>query len=134
MRPILPLSLAALGALAACLTPAPKVPSGAEDFATFCAACHGPGGKGDGPAAADLARKPADLTRLSLADGSFPATRVMAKIWGYTGGKGGAQVMPAYGALLDGESIPYDGGDGIQTPTPIRLVQLSEHLKGLQAR
>ena len=30
-----------------------KVPSGAEDFATFCSACHGAGGKGDGGAEDD---------------------------------------------------------------------------------
>ena len=50
-------------ALAACVEK-DKVPSGTEDFATFCSACHGLGGKGDGDAAATLDRKPADLTRL----------------------------------------------------------------------
>ena len=51
-------------ALAACVEKE-KLPSGAEDFATFCSACHGAGGKGDGDAAAVLDRKPADLTGLS---------------------------------------------------------------------
>ncbi len=31
-------------------------------FAQYCAACHGPIGKGDGPAAAALNPKPTDLT------------------------------------------------------------------------
>ena len=31
-------------------------------FAQYCAACHGPTGKGDGPAAAALNPKPTDLT------------------------------------------------------------------------
>jgi hypothetical protein len=58
----------------------------------------------------------------------------MAKIWGYTGGRGGAAVMPAFGPLLDSDLVPYDGGDGIMSPTPIRLVQIAEHLKTLQVR
>ncbi len=119
-------------ALAACVDKA-EAPSGAEDFATFCSACHGKGGAGDGEAAATLDRKPADLTRLAARNGgAFPGTRVMAKIWGYTGGRDGASPMPEFGPLLQGELVPYDGGDGIATPTPIRLVQIAEHLKRLQ--
>lgn len=122
--------------LAACVERDP--PTGAEDYATYCAACHGPGGKGDGPAAAGLGRKPADLTQLSAANGGvFPGTTTMAKIWGYTGARPGAPVpatpMPEFGPLLAGDLVPYDGGDGIATPTPIRLVTLAEHLKTLQA-
>ncbi len=133
MRAILPLTLAGAALLAACLPGPARVPSGAEDFASFCAACHGPGGRGDGPVAGELAKRPADLTRLAARNrGVYPATRVMAQIWGYTGGRDGAEVMPAFGPLLDGELVPYDGGDGIPTPTPIRLVQLAEYLKGLQ--
>ena len=119
-------------ALAACVEK-DKVPSGAEDFATFCSACHGAGGKGDGGAAATLDRKPADLTRLSARNGGvFPGTRVMAKIGGYTGGRDGSSPMPQFGPLLQGELVPYDGGDGIGTPTPVRLVQIAEYLKSLQ--
>lgn len=122
-------------ALAACVEP--EGPTGAEDYAAFCAACHGMSGKGDGAAAATLARAPADLTRLSARNGgSFPGTRVMAKIWGYTGvapGRAaGGTPMPEFGPLLEGDLVPYDGGDGIATPTPIRLVQLAEFLKTLQ--
>ncbi|MFN3972228.1 MAG: c-type cytochrome [Gemmobacter sp.] len=125
-----PLGVAVL--LAACL-PVAKAPTGAEDFATFCAACHGAGARGDGPAAQGLSRRPPDLTRIAArGGGAFPATRVMAKIYGYTGGRGGAEVMPAFGPLLDGELVPYDGGDGIATPTPVRLVQIAEYLRGLQ--
>ncbi len=118
-------------ALAACV-PAEDTPDGAEDFAIFCAGCHGAGGTGDGPAAAGLAKKPADLTRLAAGNGGeFPGTRVMAKIWGYTG-QPDASPMPAFAPLLDGRLVPYDGGDGIATPTPIRLVGLAEHLRSLQ--
>lgn len=108
-------------------------PTGREDFATFCAACHGTSGRGDGPAAAGLDRKPADLTGLSARNaGVFPGTKVMAKIWGYTGGHDGASPMPAFGPLLQGDLVPYDGGDGIATPTPVRLVGIAEYLRVLQ--
>jgi mono/diheme cytochrome c family protein len=125
------LTLLALLPLAACVEP--EEPSGAEDFATFCAACHGASGRGDGPSASGLARKPADLTRLSARNGGvFPGTKVMAKIWGYTGGREGGSPMPEFGPLLQGELVPYDGGDGIATPTPVRLVQIAEYLKAIQ--
>jgi mono/diheme cytochrome c family protein len=35
---------------------------GKASFAQMCAACHGPNGKGDGPAAASLNPKPRDLS------------------------------------------------------------------------
>lgn len=35
---------------------------GAALFATHCAGCHGPGGKGDGPAGKDLNPPPSDMT------------------------------------------------------------------------
>jgi len=118
-------------ALAACV--APDEPTGRKDFATFCAACHGSSGQGDGPAAAGLDRKPADLTGLSARNnGVFPGTRVMAKIWGYTGGHDGTSPMPEFGPLLQGDLVPYDGGDGIASPTPKRLVAIAEYLRTLQ--
>jgi hypothetical protein len=71
--------------LAAC-TPQEE-PTGAEDFAAFCSGCHGATGVGDGPMASGLEARPADLTGLSARNGGeFPKLRVMAKIWGYTGG------------------------------------------------
>ncbi|MBU9696912.1 cytochrome c [Rhodobacteraceae bacterium HSP-20] len=131
-----PLGMAALFGLAACVLPqggAEPQTSGAADYAAFCAGCHGAGGVGDGEMAAGLAQKPADLTGLSARNGGlFPTTRVMAQIWGYTGGKEGDRVMPQFAALLDGALVPYDGGDGIETPTPVRLVELAEYLKVLQ--
>ena len=123
--------------LGACVEKAHETPTGKEDFATFCSACHGLGGKGDGDMAAVLDRKPADLTGLSARNkGVFPGTRVMAKIWGYTGVKpghrDGGSPMPQFGPLLQGDLVPYDGGDGIATPTPVRLVGIAEYLKTLQ--
>lgn len=131
-----PLGMIVLFGLAACVLPGAEQAeqtTGAADYAAFCAGCHGASGAGDGELAAGLDKRPADLTTLAARNGgSFPTTRVMAQIWGYTGGQDGGRVMPQFAALLDGELVPYDGGDGIMTPTPIRLVELAEHLKTLQ--
>lgn len=106
----------------------------AEDYAAYCSGCHGAGGKGDGEMAGDLAKAPADLTQLARRNkGDFPTTRVMAQIWGYSGAKARG-IMPDFGPLLEGETVPYDGGDGIETPTPVRLVALAEYLKTLQIK
>ena len=45
---------------------APSVEHGARLFAKNCALCHGAGGKGDGPAAAAMTIRPADLTTPQL--------------------------------------------------------------------
>jgi len=140
MHPVRPafvaLPFAAAALLAACLPAAgpgaAPTPTGAEDFATYCVTCHGPGGRGDGPQAEELSVRPADLTTLSARNGgTFPMTRVMAKIWGYTGRDG--EVMPQFAPLLDsGNLVLFDGGDGILTPTPLRLVQLGQYVQSLQ--
>ena len=50
---------------------------GKEEFETKCVICHGVSGKGDGPQALTLAKKPADLTMLAKNNGGvFPASRV----------------------------------------------------------
>ncbi len=118
--------------LAACVAE-PDVPSGAADFATYCSACHGTTAVGDGPLAAGLDVKPADLTGLTArAGGAYPGTMVMAMIWGYADGRDGGRVMPQFSEALEGELVPYDGGDGIATPTPLRLVQIAEYLRTIQ--
>ncbi len=130
------LILAAALGLTACVPFGPKEANTtpAMDFADYCAGCHGAGGKGDGPAASGLAKKPADLTRLAARNhGAFPTTRVMAQIWGYTGKKGDG-VMPDFSPLMQGEMVPFDGGDGIETPTPIRLVALAQYLETIQRK
>jgi mono/diheme cytochrome c family protein len=125
------IALAAAQMLPACLPEEP--PTGAEDFASYCSACHGAQGRGDGELAGTLDRRPADLTGLPRRSGGvFPTTRVMAKIWSYTGARQGTALMPNFGPLLDSALVPYDGGDGIQTPTPARLVQIADYLKQIQ--
>lgn len=118
--------------LAGCMTFKPKegTPTGAEDFAAYCAACHGSDGKGAGEVSATLGKRPADLTTLPRGK-DFPAARVMSKIYGYQGDAAAQALMPEFGNLLEGQMVLYDTGDGIGTPTPLRLVQLAEYIRAL---
>ena len=71
------------------------VAAGEHTFSEQCVACHGRYGYGDGPAAASLAVKPADLARQHVGhhtDGTF--------FWWIGHGKG-KDVMPAFGDILD---------------------------------
>ncbi|NUB43948.1 c-type cytochrome [Fertoebacter nigrum] len=129
--PILATAFAVL--LAACVMPTKTPPqTGPEDFEAYCASCHGLDGRGGGEMADVLDRRPADLTRLAAGNGgTYPKGRVMAKIWGYAK-PDGTTVMPSFGPLLEGDMLRYDAGDGIATPTPIRLVQLAEYVERIQ--
>lgn len=135
MRLTLSLGLMALGlaSLAACLPPGAPRSSGAEDFAQLCAPCHGATGVGNGPAALGLEAKPADLTGLSARNGgSFPTARVMNKIWGYVRDGSASGVMPEFGPLLDSPTVMVDLGDGVMTPTPVRLIDIANYLTTIQ--
>lgn len=128
------ISLAVLGACAALAACTPPVPdTGAADYAQFCASCHGAAGKGDGPAAAGMRPPATDLTLLAQGnDGRFPRLRVMNRIDGYTMGMSDSP-MPQFGQELRvGPTVLFDAGDGTLTPTPARLVALTEHLERLQ--
>lgn len=119
------LSGAALCAFVAC-APLPPANRAGEDFASFCAGCHGADGRGM------TAGKAPDLTTLSSKNsGTFPRLQVMGKIYGYTMGRSESQ-MPEFGQLLEGKSVPFDAGDGRITPTPQRLVDLALYLEALQ--
>ncbi len=49
------------------------VEKGKTDFAKYCAACHGPKGEGDGPAARALKPKPRNLVTEPLKSGATAA-------------------------------------------------------------
>jgi mono/diheme cytochrome c family protein len=52
--------------------------SGVQMFKSYCAACHGPEGKGDGPAAEFLKKTPPDLSKLAQRNnGKYPADHVV---------------------------------------------------------
>lgn len=111
----------------------PEAPEGAMLFAENCAVCHGSSARGDGPWSAGMVPPPADLTRLSFANGgTFPKARILSVIDGYdrTGLPG--QDMPEFGLLLRGDTVPVDVGDGVLTPTPRPLAAILAFLESLQ--
>ncbi|WP_108723462.1 c-type cytochrome [Roseovarius salinarum] len=109
----------------------PEPPEGRAIYMENCVQCHGPAGKGDGPWAAAMAPAPSDLTQLGV-NGDFPRARILSVIDGYdrTGLPG--KEMPEFGALLKGETVPLDVGDGVLTPTPRPLAALLAYLESIQ--
>jgi len=86
-------------------TPLPAVPEslvGSVSFDLYCASCHGRQGRGDGPAAASLRTRPADLTVLARNNrGGFPRERVLGFIEGSTRSAAhGSSEMPVWGPTL----------------------------------
>ncbi|MDP5306090.1 c-type cytochrome [Paracoccus spongiarum] len=123
--------VAMAGLIAAC-APGTQLTTGRSDFRALCVDCHGPAGKGDGPMAEGLNPRPADITRIARDNGGvFPRNRVMSHIYGYSMGRG-ETAMPSFGDVLEGRTVLYDSGDGVETPTPWRLVALMEYVEGLQ--
>ena len=129
------LPAAALLVLAACAPQddMPEPRDGRALYTATCAACHGVDATGGGPLAATLELSPPDLTRIAARNGgAFPRAQVLSQIDGYTR-RDQADGMPEFGALLQGDLIPYDSGDGRMTPTPRRLIALLEYLESVQA-
>jgi mono/diheme cytochrome c family protein len=87
-----------------------SVDLGERDFRTYCAACHGVGGRGDGTIAEFLTIAAPDLTRLTkLNAGQFPRERVTEIIDGRAEVKvHGGRDMPVWGDWFDQEAISTD--------------------------
>lgn len=95
-------------------------------FQTYCAACHGKEGKGDGPAATALKKAPADLTKLSARNGGqFPENRVSRYIQGLDQlAAHGSRDMPVWGDLF--KALGSSG------TVAIRVANLTDYVKSLQ--
>ena len=101
--------------------------SGPEMFKQYCAACHGPRGKGDGPAASELKQAPADLTTLAKRhDGKFPGSYVASVLrFGVKDPAHGSSEMPVWGPLF---SSLNQG----QSNVDMRIANLTSYIKSLQ--
>ena len=98
---LLPLALLAAPALAD-----EALQQGKADFAKLCAPCHGASGKGDGPQAAHLAKKPANLTMVTQKYGTFPEQKVFETIAGLDMPEGhGTREMPIWGDVFVTEEV-----------------------------
>ncbi|SRR5579871_1317735 len=101
---------------------------GPDLFRAHCAACHGPNAKGDGPVAAMLKTKPANLTLLAKSNGGkFPADQVRQFISGdpSTLQTHGTREMPVWGPIFHQVEEDQDFGN-------VRLRNLIEYLKAIQ--
>ncbi len=103
---------------------------GPDLFRAHCAACHGAGGKGDGPAASALKMKPADLTALAKNNGGqFPAERVEKFISGDSPAMAshGSREMPIWGPIFHQVEDDRDFGN-------VRLQNLVKYLETIQQK
>jgi mono/diheme cytochrome c family protein len=101
--------------------------SGADNFALYCAPCHGRDGRGNGPVAAALKTPPADLTRISTRNnGVFPADRVRRFV---TNGADvpahGSSAMPVWGPTFRA----LDSSDKL---VAIRIANVISYLESIQ--
>jgi mono/diheme cytochrome c family protein len=80
--------------------------SAAQDFLSLCAPCHGADGRGNGPAAAALKTRPADLTRITARYGAFPAEKITQAVMGLDMPEShGSREMPIWGDRLINEAL-----------------------------
>jgi len=102
--------------------------NGSDLFRAYCASCHGQDGKGNGPAAASLKTKVANLTVLSKNNGGkFPAARVRKVIMGDDVlASHGSREMPIWGPIFHQVEEDVDRGN-------VRLENLVQYLESIQA-
>jgi mono/diheme cytochrome c family protein len=103
---------------------------GSELFRAHCAACHGPEGKGNGPAAAALKTKPADLTILAKNNGGkFPTEQIQKFISGDDPSLSshGSREMPVWGPIFHQIEEDQDFGN-------VRLQNLIKYLQTIQQK
>jgi mono/diheme cytochrome c family protein len=96
---------------------------GQELFRTFCASCHGPDGRGNGPVAFALKRPPADLTTIASRNGGvFPRERLIRYI------TNGEPSTPAHGS----KDMPV-WGPNLTALAPASNKPVSEHITNIVA-
>jgi len=104
--------------------------SGKEMYQAYCASCHGPQGKGDGPAAPALKVPPADLTQIASKNGGkFPQSHVYEIIRGEANlpAHGNAD-MPIWGPVFRSIS------GGHQAEVQLRINNLTQYVESLQKK
>jgi mono/diheme cytochrome c family protein len=106
--------------------------TGPENFARYCAACHGDGGKGDGPVASAIAKPIPDLTRIAERNnGKFPRQIIKNAIDGrWQIDAHGTKKMPVWGFEF---WINEGAGDFSETQVSRILDGLVDHIESIQA-
>jgi mono/diheme cytochrome c family protein len=105
--------------------------SGQEMYMSYCAACHGKAGKGDGPAASALKEPPPDLSTLAENNGGkYPADHVAAVLrFGVEAPAHGSKDMPIWGDLF---AALHGGHTSAQVS--LRIANLNDYIKTLQTK
>ena len=95
-------------------------------FRAYCSVCHGLDGRGGGPAADALKKRPADLTQLSRKNGGkYPIYKVANVIHGDgSHGAHGSRDMPMWGTVFQ---TLGDGGT-----VKLRIDNLTDYIQFLQ--
>ena len=115
----------------------------AAEYRVSCATCHGEGGGGNGPVAAQLKVKPADLTQLAKHNhGAFPFLKVYETIDGRVQVKAhGTREMPVWGDRYQVElQQKFKAGDDIagkaqiETVIRARILELIFYLQTIQQK
>jgi mono/diheme cytochrome c family protein len=101
---------------------------GVDNFHAYCSPCHGRTGRGDGPVAPALKRRPSDLTTLAKRNrGVFPRAEVRNFIT--TGGpevpEHGTSDMPVWGPT-------FRALDSSDRSVAIRIANVVEYLSTIQ--
>lgn len=105
---------------------------GRATYLRYCGACHGPGAKGDGVAAAGMRPRPSDLTRIGKRQGGFDAPRITAFVDGTKLLRAhGSKDMPVWGEVLHDDSGSIAGS---KTAAQSKLMLITEYLRSIQAK
>ena len=104
---------------------------GAEIYRTYCVSCHGAAALGDGPLAATMKQKPANLTEIAKRNGGvFPSELVFRTIDGRNKVRGhGGPDMPEWGEAF---RKSREAGD-VERVTKV-IQSLVDYLESLQLR
>jgi mono/diheme cytochrome c family protein len=108
---------------------------GSKEYRVACLNCHGAGGKGDGPMAELLKKKPSDLTMLAKNnEGEYPFLRVYQTIDGRVVVPGhGDRAMPIWGKRYHEEDYErYRTDFGAEDVVRGRILQLVYYVQTLQ--
>jgi mono/diheme cytochrome c family protein len=111
---------------------------GKMEFQKNCAACHGKGGKGDGPLVEFLKQTPPDLTMLSKKNGGvYPQAKVYDWIRDAKKVRAhGTEEMPIWGDRYSKEIIEYYGPDytGPGSSVQQRILELVFYIGTIQQK
>jgi mono/diheme cytochrome c family protein len=105
--------------------------SGKEMYNSYCAACHGATGAGNGPAATALKTPPANLTQLANQNGGkFPYAKVQQSIKGDPNmpAAHGSPQMPVWGQTF------IQLGQQSEAQAQLRIKNITDYIATLQTK